>query len=379
MVIMNATDDFMDGDDGIKNFDSMDASVNGIIMISQEFRLNAPQVSEVDDDHDSSSISTSRSDVENPPISCTDSHTRVGSDDAQETITRLTVPSTAATETVSTEQAAYHASVAQSDTVLDNTSNYTCKQAEPKVSKRYLWIGSIVLGILFGTGVILILVIVLKEKNKNPSSGGHDPIHPPGATLAPTAIIPQDITSPTMQSILDRGRLICGIQADTPGFAVLNTSTNTYEGFEADLVSRSRFPCMSAVSKFTTLFLISSSQCRAVAAAIFGLNYQIQYISLTGYERFPALHEKRVDILARTTTFTMQRALHEVSTSRQYRFVDIDRSIYSFGRTTFPSPQRVLHLALVSPICTMDCFLPACHLTWNVLRILTIQGFAMEP
>src|SRR5262245_17301867 len=49
----------------------------------------------------------------------------------------------------------------------------------------------------------------------------------------------------TLQVVKDRGHLICGGNADSPGFGMLDPATNSYEGFDIDL-------------------------CKAVAAAVFG-------------------------------------------------------------------------------------------------------------
>jgi ABC-type amino acid transport substrate-binding protein len=55
-------------------------------------------------------------------------------------------------------------------------------------------------------------------------------------------------------------------------------------------------------------------QCRAVAAAIFGnkSDDKVEYTTLDGFSRFRSLQEGRVDLLARSTTHTMERALNEV-------------------------------------------------------------------
>jgi ABC-type amino acid transport substrate-binding protein len=54
-------------------------------------------------------------------------------------------------------------------------------------------------------------------------------------------------------------------------------------------------------------------QCRAVAAAIFGSSEgRVEFKPLTAFERFTALAEGEVDMLARTTTHTMERSIMEV-------------------------------------------------------------------
>jgi ABC-type amino acid transport substrate-binding protein len=51
-----------------------------------------------------------------------------------------------------------------------------------------------------------------------------------------------------------------------------------------------------------------------VAAAIFGddSDDKVEYTTLDGFSRFRSLQEGRVDLLARSTTHTMERALNEV-------------------------------------------------------------------
>ena len=58
-------------------------------------------------------------------------------------------------------------------------------------------------------------------------------------------------------------------------------------------------------------------KCRAVGAAIFGSRDGdfVEIFHLDGYERFTALQSGQVDMLARITTYTMERDLHEVRQS----------------------------------------------------------------
>jgi len=72
----------------------------------------------------------------------------------------------------------------------------------------------------------------------------------------------------------------CGVSQSTPGFAI--AENNTYAGLDADY-------------------------CRAVAAAIFNNADAVRYTPLSATERFTALSGGQVDILSRTTTWTMGR------------------------------------------------------------------------
>ena len=58
-------------------------------------------------------------------------------------------------------------------------------------------------------------------------------------------------------------------------------------------------------------------QCRAVAAAVFGdpqnVDKYVKFTVLDSFDRFTALNSYDVDLLARTTTHTMERQVKEVS------------------------------------------------------------------
>ena len=85
----------------------------------------------------------------------------------------------------------------------------------------------------------------------------------------------------TLDVIIERGNLICGVKADTPGFGVLNPD-GTAEGNDADY-------------------------CRALAAAIFGDSSKVEFREATSANRFELLSAKEIDVLIRTTTWTASR------------------------------------------------------------------------
>jgi general L-amino acid transport system substrate-binding protein len=84
--------------------------------------------------------------------------------------------------------------------------------------------------------------------------------------------------------VRDRGRLICGVNGQVPGFSYLDPDTGEMTGFDADF-------------------------CRALAAAIFGevTAENLEFVPLTANERFTALQTGQVDVLMRNTTWTLQR------------------------------------------------------------------------
>ncbi len=95
------------------------------------------------------------------------------------------------------------------------------------------------------------------------------------------------VTGARFQIILDRGKIICGCNAELPGFGYLNPA-GEFEGFDVDF-------------------------CRAIAAAVFGDANAVEYRPVTAAERLPALQTGEIDVLIRNTTWTLTRdAVNEV-------------------------------------------------------------------
>jgi general L-amino acid transport system substrate-binding protein len=84
-----------------------------------------------------------------------------------------------------------------------------------------------------------------------------------------------------LDAIKARGQLICGVSTGVAGFASAD-SQGKWTGIDVDL-------------------------CRAVAAAIFGDADKVKYVPTTAQQRFTALQSGEVDLLARTTTYTLTR------------------------------------------------------------------------
>ena len=100
------------------------------------------------------------------------------------------------------------------------------------------------------------------------------------------AILTGDRPAPiNQQSRLDivkgRGKLICGVNGQLPGFSVVDES-DRYSGMDVDL-------------------------CRAIAAALFDDPNRVEYRNLDAQERFDAVSSGEVDILSRNTTWTLSR------------------------------------------------------------------------
>jgi ABC-type amino acid transport substrate-binding protein len=90
----------------------------------------------------------------------------------------------------------------------------------------------------------------------------------------------QEMTS-TLQTVLDRGTLKCGVNTDLFGFGYIDDAGNN-AGFDVDF-------------------------CKAIAAAVLGDATKVEYVSLNADQRFPALQTGEVDVLIRNTTWTLTR------------------------------------------------------------------------
>jgi len=105
------------------------------------------------------------------------------------------------------------------------------------------------------------------------------------ASLRPPATLPAPNHMPAgsfMAKIQKQGYLIAGVNAGLYKFGYLNPATGNIEGFEIDLVKQ-------------------------VAAAIFGTANRVRFVALTVPQRFTAVEDGRVDIVADTITITCYR------------------------------------------------------------------------
>ncbi len=102
---------------------------------------------------------------------------------------------------------------------------------------------------------------------------------------ARTAAAAPEFTSPTLQAIKRRGRLNCGVHEGLVGFAYTD-NRGQWRGFDADF-------------------------CRALAAAVLGDANAVRFVPLTSSQRFEALRSGRVDVLWRTTSWTLTREAQE--------------------------------------------------------------------
>ncbi|GIV84642.1 MAG: amino acid ABC transporter substrate-binding protein [Candidatus Roseilinea sp.] len=101
------------------------------------------------------------------------------------------------------------------------------------------------------------------------------PTPAPAAPAAPSGF------GETLKAIKARGKLICGVNSQVPGFGFVD-SAGAFSGFDIDY-------------------------CKALAAAIFNDVNKVEYRPLTAEQRFAALQSGEIDVLIRNTTWTLTR------------------------------------------------------------------------
>ena len=84
-----------------------------------------------------------------------------------------------------------------------------------------------------------------------------------------------------LQQVKERGYVICGVNANLPGFSAQDES-GTWSGLDVDF-------------------------CKAVSAAVFGDSSKVEFVGLNAAQRFPTLASGNIDVLARNTTWTISR------------------------------------------------------------------------
>jgi general L-amino acid transport system substrate-binding protein len=85
----------------------------------------------------------------------------------------------------------------------------------------------------------------------------------------------------TLDTIKQRGTLVCGVNPSLPGFAAADSQGN-WTGLDVDF-------------------------CKAIAASILGDDKKIKWVPLNASQRFTALQSGEIDILSRNTTWTLTR------------------------------------------------------------------------
>jgi general L-amino acid transport system substrate-binding protein len=90
-----------------------------------------------------------------------------------------------------------------------------------------------------------------------------------------------DAQQKTMEAVKQRGQLVCGVNVGLAGFSVADDK-GIWSGLDVDY-------------------------CKAIAAAVLGDAAKVKYVATTTKERFTALQSRELDVLARNTTWTLQR------------------------------------------------------------------------
>jgi general L-amino acid transport system substrate-binding protein len=120
----------------------------------------------------------------------------------------------------------------------------------------------------------------------------------PTAAAAPAAPV---AGGERLQTILDRGNVICGVHGTFQGFGYVDSAGN-WTGFDVDF-------------------------CRAWAAALFNDANAVEFRGLSAQERFTALQSGEVDVLSRNSTWTYTR--------------DVELGL-TFGPVTFYDGQAIM-------------------------------------
>ena len=113
------------------------------------------------------------------------------------------------------------------------------------------------------------------------------------AAVAGGAIAYERYDTKTLKRTINRNAVHCGVNSGLPGFSNLDEKGN-WSGFDVDF-------------------------CRAIAAAIFDDPAKVKFVPLDAKERFTELQKRKVDVLARNSTWTISRetdyGLHFVAVS----------------------------------------------------------------
>jgi len=101
------------------------------------------------------------------------------------------------------------------------------------------------------------------------------------AAVAAAAITYERYDTKTLKRTERRDAVFCGVNTGLPGFSAADDKGN-WSGFDVDF-------------------------CRAIAAAIFDDPKKVKFVPLDAKERFEELGKRKVDVLARNSTWTMSR------------------------------------------------------------------------
>jgi general L-amino acid transport system substrate-binding protein len=116
------------------------------------------------------------------------------------------------------------------------------------------------------------------------------------AALAAATLPASAQTGPTLAKIRERGHIICGTSPGVAGFSIQDAA-GRWNGFDIDI-------------------------CRALAVAIFNDPDRAKFVPLTSKDRLIALQGGEIDVLPRTTTWTLSRNLGQGVTFTAVNYYD---------------------------------------------------------
>ncbi len=143
---------------------------------------------------------------------------------------------------------------------------------------------------LFALFSLLVIVsVALAACGAPPPSGGGAPVTVKETVIvtvevpgeAPTAAPPPAAGGERLKTVLDRGKVICGVHGSFQGFGFVD-SAGAWSGFDVEF-------------------------CRAWAAALFNDANAVEFRGLSAQARFTAVQTGEVDVLSRNSTWTWTR------------------------------------------------------------------------
>ncbi len=100
----------------------------------------------------------------------------------------------------------------------------------------------------------------------------------------------------TLEEVIKRGSVICGVDGGVPGFSAPDDA-GVMQGIDVDV-------------------------CYALGAMVLGDSKKVQFVPLTAKERFTALASGEIDVLSRNTTHTLHRDTALGVNFTYYNFID---------------------------------------------------------
>lgn len=126
---------------------------------------------------------------------------------------------------------------------------------------------------------VVLLLAACSKPTQQPNTPSNQPQTQSPPTSQPAADTPK--AGSRLDTILQRGTLICGVNNALAGFGFL-APNGTYSGFDVDF-------------------------CRSIAAALFNDPNKVEFRPLNAAQRFTAVQTGEVDVLIRNTSWTVSR------------------------------------------------------------------------